>query len=229
MLFTFLITALVACVIRPNFFPVAVLFVFEPLAFVTSAVSVLVVSVAMCFVVLPLAIINVAICVNQSAPSVCLIVPPVALVQRPIDPHLHPLSIFTPLPIELPFILSAIIQNLLDRSSNNRVLGLDAIIKIRESASYFNNVPARFFDLGIKHLPLIDMSAHSIRFETVLSFDVLARDHALKISLHCHSRVLNVLVLLIRSPIARAVHLSIVVKLVFVLSICRAARSHNLI
>jgi hypothetical protein len=64
------------------------------------------------------------------------------------------------------------------------------------------------------------MPAHSVCFETVLSFDVLARDNAFEIPLHRHSRFLLVFILLFGSSIARAVHLSIVIQLVFVLSIC---------
>jgi len=104
--------ALVASIVWPNLFTLAVLFILLPLAFVLGTVSVVVDTITVGLVVLPLAVVNIAVSVDEATSTVSLVVFPVAFIERAVNPNLDALTILLAIVIPLALVLSAIVESL---------------------------------------------------------------------------------------------------------------------
>ena len=85
------------------------LFILEPLSFVSHTVCLVVNTVTVRLVVFPLAVVDVPVCVNQTTTSVSFVVQTVPLVQRSVSIDLNASAVLTTLFVPLTSVLSAIL------------------------------------------------------------------------------------------------------------------------
>lgn len=105
MLLSVVVRTFIVGIVRPDLLALAVLLVFEPVAFILGSVSVMVTTESVSLVILPFAIIDVTVCMNESTASVCLVALPVAFIDGAVYPELNTTSIL--LPGVVPFALIA--------------------------------------------------------------------------------------------------------------------------
>lgn len=108
LLLSVIISPLVAGVVRPDFFALPMLFIFEPVTFVPGSIRMLVSTLSVRFVVLPLPVVNISIGMDQSPAAIGLFSSPVSFIHRAIYPHLYPPSVFLSVVGPFSFVASSI-------------------------------------------------------------------------------------------------------------------------
>jgi hypothetical protein len=116
------ILSLVASIVRPNFFAITMLLVFEPITFVSCPISVVILSETVCFVILPFTVVNIAVSVDQTTPTIRFVSSPVTFVEGAIDPDLDSTTVFTTELILLALVLRTIIESHLRSLNANDII-----------------------------------------------------------------------------------------------------------
>ena len=95
-LFTFIEITNICCIsntcsicFSPCFYPLSMLLIFMPIAFIFSTVDINKDTISICFIIFPLSIIDITICVSHSSFQSCFILPPHAFILWTIRPKLY--------------------------------------------------------------------------------------------------------------------------------------------
>jgi len=73
MLLAIMIGSFIVCAVRPYFFSLPMLLVFEPVAFILGSISMVVPAFSMGFVVFPIAVVDVTVGMNETATAISFV------------------------------------------------------------------------------------------------------------------------------------------------------------